>query len=176
MNITVYLAAHEGFVPKFKEKVHELGKWIGENGHTLIYGGSNCGLMGAIADSVLEAGGKVIGIEPEMFIEKCLQHTGITKLIVTKDLPERKAGLINNSDAFIAFPGGLGTLDEISEVMVMVSLKIRSCPCIVYNLDGYYDHLKAQFQVMIDSGLSTEKKMAPIHFADTLEEVISYLK
>lgn len=175
MNITVYLAAHEGFNPEYKQAVQELGNWIGRNGHTLIYGGSNCGLMGAIADATLEAGGQVIGIEPEMFMEKCLQHTGITKLIVTKDLSERKAGLIDNADSFIACPGGLGTLDEISEVMVLVSLKVMNKPCIIYNYKGYYDHLKAQLKVMEETGLSTVKKLSFVRFADTLEEIASYL-
>ena len=117
MNITVYLGANEGTDPALKTAVQELGKWIGESGNALIYGGSRCGLMGVLADSVLAAGGEVIGVEPEFFVKGELQHDGLTDLIVTKDMTERKTKMIELGDAFIAFPGGTGTLEEIAEVM-----------------------------------------------------------
>ena len=110
MNITVYLGALEGNDPMLKEAVKELGTWIGENNHTLIYGGSKSGLMGYIAESVLDAGGDVIGIEPQFFIDEELQYDGLTELIITKDMTERKTKMIELGDAFIAFPGGTGTL------------------------------------------------------------------
>ena len=94
MNITVYLGALEGNDPMLKEAVKELGTWIGENNHTLIYGGSKSGLMGHIAESVLSAGGKVIGIEPQFFIDEELQYDGLTELIITKDMTERKTKMI----------------------------------------------------------------------------------
>ncbi len=117
MNITVYLGAREGNDPILSEKVGELGRWIGENGHTLIYGGSKVGLMGKLAVSVIEAGGKAIGVEPEFFVRDFLQYDGLTELIVTKDMSDRKAKMIDLGDAFIAFPGGTGTLEEIAVVM-----------------------------------------------------------
>ena len=90
MNITVYLGASKGNDPALSNAVAKLGDWIGRSGNTLVYGGSKSGLMGAIADSVLNAGGKVIGVEPQFFIENELQHDGLTTLIVTKDMSERK--------------------------------------------------------------------------------------
>ena len=114
MNITVYLGANEGNDPFFKEAVRELGAWIGTNGNTLVYGGSKSGLM---------AGGKVIGVEPQFFIDAGFVYDEITELITTKDMSERKAKMIELGDAFIAFPGGTGTLEEITEVMSKVSLK-----------------------------------------------------
>lgn len=117
MNITVYLGALRGNDPVLKDAVKELGTWIRENNHTLIYGGSKSGLMGYIAESVLDAGGDVIGIEPQFFIDEELQYDGLTELIITKDMTERKTKMIELGDAFIAFPGGTGTLEEISEVM-----------------------------------------------------------
>ena len=84
MNITVYLGANAGNDPKLQEAVEALGKWIGKNGHDLIYGGSKCGLMGSIAESVLQNGGKVTGVEPQFFVDSELQHDGLTELIVTK--------------------------------------------------------------------------------------------
>ena len=105
MNITVYLGANEGNDPALGRAVRELGQWIGGNGHTLIYGGSKTGLMGEIAKSVLDAGGTVTGVEPQFFMDEGFQYDGLTELIVTKDMAERKTKMIELGDAFIAFPG-----------------------------------------------------------------------
>ena len=94
MNITVYLGALRGNDPVLKDAVKELGTWIGENNHALIYGGSKSGLMGYIAESVLDAGGDVIGIEPQFFIDEELQYDGLTELIITQDMTERKTKII----------------------------------------------------------------------------------
>lgn len=171
MNITVYLGANEGNDPRLRKSVEELGTWIGSSGNALVYGGSKSGLMGAIADSVLQAGGEVTGIEPQFFIVNELQHDGLTRLIVTKDMSERKTKMIELGDAFIAFPGGTGTLEEIAEVMSKVSLKHLDVPCILYNLDGYYDDLKALLAKMIDKGLSSKDRQEGIYFAENLDEI-----
>ena len=117
MNITVYLGANEGSAPALKQAVEELGRWIGESGNALVYGGSRSGLMGRLAHSVLTAGGEVTGVEPQLFIDKGYEYDEITTLIVTRDMTERKTKMIELGDAFIAFPGGTGTLEEISEIM-----------------------------------------------------------
>ena len=176
MNITVYLGAKEGNDPGLKKAVQELGTWIGSSGNALVYGGSKSGLMGAIADSVLAAGGEVTGVEPEFFIQDEFQHAGLTKLIVTKDMPERKSKMIELGDAFLAFPGGTGTLEEITEVMSKVSLKQLDVPCILYNLDGYYDSLKELLELMIEKGLSSERRQKGIFFANNLGEIIQLLE
>ena len=139
MNITVYLGANEGNDPSLRKAVRELGTWIGESGNRLVYGGSKSGLMGEIAESVLQAGGEVTGVEPQFFIDMEYQYDAITELIVTKDMTERKTKMIELGDVFIAFPGGTGTLEEIAEVMSKVSLKHLEAPCILYNLNGYYE-------------------------------------
>ena len=175
MNITVYLGANEGTDPALKTAVQELGKWIGESGNALIYGGSRCGLMGVLADSVLAAGGEVTGVEPEFFVKGELQHDGLTDLIVTKDMTERKTKMIELGDAFIAFPGGTGTLEEIAEVMSKVSLGQLDAPCILYDLNGYYDSLKALLAKMIEKGLSTPQRQQGIRFAANLEEITTIL-
>ena len=175
MNITVYLGANEGNNPSLKRAVKELETWIGKSGNALIYGGSKSGLMGALADSVLNAGGNVTGVEPQFFIENEFQHEGITKLIVTKDMSERKNKMIELGNAFIAFPGGTGTLEEITEIMSKVSLKQLNAPCIVYNLNGYYDSLKAMLKHMIDMGLSSEERQKGIYFAESLEQITDIL-
>lgn len=171
MNITVYLGANEGNDPFLKEAVRELGAWIGTNGNTLVYGGSKSGLMGELAESVLQAGGKVIGVEPQFFIDAGFVYDEITELITTKDMSERKAKMIELGDVFIAFPGGTGTLEEITEVMSKVSLKHLDAPCILYNLNGYYDSLKQLLKHMIEMDLSSEEKQEGIYFAEDLEEI-----
>ena len=176
MNITVYLASSTGNDYKFEEAVKELGSWIGASGNTLVYGGSKTGLMGELAQSVLQAGGKVIGVEPQFFIDKGYEYDEITTLIVTRDMTERKTKMIELGDAFIAFPGGTGTLEEISEIMSKVSLKQLAAPCILYNLNGYYDHLKALLAHMIDMGLSTPERQEGIYFAETLDDIRAILK
>lgn len=171
MNITVYLGANEGNDPFLKEAVRELGAWIGTNGNTLVYGGSKSGLMGELAESVLQAGGKVIGVEPQFFIDAGFVYDEITELITTKDMSERKAKMIELGDVFIAFPGGTGTLEEITEVMSKVSLKHLDAPCILYNLNGYYDSLKQLLEHMIEMDLSSEEKQEGIYFVEDLEEI-----
>lgn len=176
MNITVYLGANEGNDPFLRKAVEELGGWIGSSGHALIYGGSKSGLMGILADSVLRAGGEVTGVEPVFFIENELQHDGLTKLIVTKDMTERKERMMALGDAFIAFPGGTGTLEEIAEVMSKVSLRQLAAPCILYNLEGYYDNLKALLNHMMEKGLSSKERQEGIYFVQNLDEIKQFLK
>ena len=182
MNITVYLGANEGNDPTLKSAVRELGTWIGESGNALVYGGSKAGLMGELAESVLmagsvlAAGGDVTGVEPEFFVKGELQHDGLTELIVTKNMTERKTKMIELGDAFIAFPGGTGTLEEISEVMSCSALEMLKAPCILYNLNGYYDGLKVLLEHMIDMGLSTTEKQRGIYFASDLAEIRAILE
>ncbi len=171
MNITVYLGANEGNDPALKEAVTELGTWIGESGNALVYGGSETGLMGTLAGSVLKAGGNVTGVEPACFIEEELQFDGLTELIVTQDMSERKAKMTELGDVFIAFPGGTGTLEEITEIMSKVSLGHLDAPCILYNLDGYYNSLRELLDHMIRKGLSSKKRQQGIYFADDLDHI-----
>ena len=170
MNITVYLGANEGSDPSFRQAVEELGRWIGESGHALVYGGSKSGLMGALA-----AGAEVTGVEPEFFISESFQMEGLTELIVTKDIPERRTKMIELGDAFIAFPGGTGTLEEVSEVMSKLALKQIDAPCVLYNLNGYYEGLKALLRHMVEMGLSTEEKQEKVYFAENLGDIKAIL-
>lgn len=176
MNITVYLGANAGNDPALAAAVRELGSWIGANGHRLVYGGSRSGLMGQLAQSALDAGGTVTGVEPQFFVQQELQHDGLTELIVTKDMTERKTKMIELGDAFIAFPGGTGTLEEIAEVMSKVSLGHLDAPCILYDLDGYYAGLKALLAHMVEMGLSSPERQSGIYFVKDLDEIKSILK
>ena len=110
-----------------------------------------------------------------MFIQSEVQYDGVTELIVTKDFPERKRKMIELGDAFIAFPGGTGTLEEIAEVMSQIALQQLDAPCILYNLNGYYDGLKALLFHMIEMGLSTEERQKQIYFVENLADIKAIL-
>ena len=176
MNITVYLGSGSGNDVKYEKAAKELGRFIGESGNALVYGGSGSGLMGVLADAVLSAGGKVTGVEPQKFMDAGFAKEGLTELIVTKDMWERKATMMALGDAFIAFPGGTGTLEEIADVMSAVSLKDTEGPCILYNMDGYYDSLKELLETMKAEGFSSEKRQRGIYFAADLKEITGILE
>ena len=164
MNITVYLGSGFGNDPKLEIAVRALGRWIGESGNGLVYGG-------ALAESPLQAGGEVTGVEVSFFVEEDLQLEGLTRFFVAKDLPERRTKMIELGDAFIAFPGGVGTLEEISEVISRVALKKLIAPCILYNLDGYYEGLRTLLHHMVEMGLCAPEKLEKVCFASDLAEI-----
>ena len=176
MNITVYLGAFGGSDPAFAAAVDELGTWIGENGHSLVYGGSETGLMGRLALSALAAGAEVTGVEPRFFVEQEVQCDQLTRLIVTEDMPQRKAKMIELGQAFIAMPGGTGTLEEITEVISKLSLRQLNAPCILYDLNGYYQPLHQLLQQMIAMGLSTPARQRNIAFAADLAQIRAILE
>lgn len=176
MNITVYLGSASGRDPKFAREVIRLGSWIGGNGHRLIYGGSRIGLMGELAESVLQAGGEVIGVEPDFFVSSCLQHDGIDELIVTETMAERKAKMIEMGEAYIAFPGGTGTLEEISEVMSQIRLGHNRKPCVILNLDGYYEPLREMLDRMVLEEFLDKESRNRFLFARDVEEIARILE
>lgn len=176
MNITVYCGSNFGDNPHFEEAARNLGAWIARAGHTLVYGGSSVGLMGAVSRAAIEGGTLVIGVEPAFFIEAGVAQHDLTELFVCDTMGERKAKMIELGDAFVAFPGGTGTLEEIAEVMSMVSLRQLDAPCILYNLNGYYDSLKALLNEMICKGLSSAQRQAGIHFAADLAQIRALLE
>ena len=122
MNITVYCGSNFGDNPHFEEAARNLGAWIARAGHALVYGGSSVGLMGAVSRAAIEGGAPVIGVEPAFFIEAGVAQHDLTELIVCDTMGERKAKMIELGDAFVALPGGVGTLEEISEIFTRVRL------------------------------------------------------
>lgn len=175
MNITVYLGSTPGNDPALQAAVKALGTWIGSHGHNLVYGGSRMGLMGMLAESVLASGGKVFGVEPQFFIDAGFANPAITKLFITSDMSERKKKMIELGDAFIAFPGGVGTLEEIAEIISKVALHHLSAPCILYDLNGYYAGLKQLLDHMVETALCTPEKLSGVTFAASLDEIAAVL-
>ena len=143
MNITVYCGAHEGNDPEFAVRARELGEWMAKNGHTLIYGGGNAGMMGMVSHAVLEGGGRATGVTPAFFVLAEETRDDLTELEIAENMSARRERMMELGDAFIALPGGTGTLDEIAEVMAMKRIgmlgKVNK-PVMVYNINGYYDH------------------------------------
>lgn len=174
MNITVYLGANPGDRPEYARYAYELGQWIAGHGHTLIYGGSRTGLMGKLADGALEQGGRVIGVEPRFFMEKELQHQGLTELIVTENMAQRKKKMLELGDLFLAFPGGIGTLEEISEIMSLNKLDMVPKPFAFLDYEGYWQSMKALLDRMAEEGFVWKEWVERIPFIRDLEELERY--
>ncbi len=141
--ICVYCGSNPGKRPEYKAAAGFLAKELLSRKIGLVYGGAHVGIMGEIADRVLKGGGEVTGIMPQALVDREVSHTGLTELIIVKSMHERKAMMANLSDGFIALPGGLGTVEELFEVLTWAQLGFHTKPCGLLNAGGYYDHLSA---------------------------------
>jgi uncharacterized protein (TIGR00730 family) len=175
MNIAVYCGSSMGTCDEFEQAAYDLGAWIAANGHRLVYGGSSVGLMGVISSAVMQAGGTVIGVEPQFFLDAGVAQHDLTELVVVQTMSQRKAKMIELSHAFIALPGGVGTLEEITEIMSRIRLKLTDGPCILLNVNGYYDSLARMLDMVAASGFMFQHERDAIHFPTTVEEAVSYL-
>jgi hypothetical protein len=147
--VCVFCGSNKGLHPAYKDAAWETGQALAHRGIGLVYGGGNAGLMGVVADAVLAAGGEVIGVIPEALVAKEIAHTGLTDLRVVRSMHERKALMADLSDAFVALPGGVGTLEEFCEVLTWSQLGLHQKPCALLNVKGYYDHLIAMFDLAV---------------------------
>lgn len=175
MNVAVYCGSTPGVAKVYCDTAAALAKAIAEK-HTIVYGGSNTGLMGIIADSALAAGGKVIGVQPDVPLIRARRHPGLTEYIDTPTMAERRTQMIRLSDAFIALPGGPGTLDEISEVLTLLRLRIIDKPCVFYNVNGYYDPLAAQLDAMLQNGFAENGDFDRVLFSSDDKEILRFLE
>lgn len=158
MKITTY-SASSGQVPLvYFEAAQTLGRLLAERGHTLINGAGRIGLMGALIDACRQAGGKTIGVIPEFMIAHGWQHEQMTELIVTLDMHTRKERMAAMGDACIALPGGIGTLEELLEIITWKQLGLYDKPIVILNIAGFFDSLLAQLQIAID-----QQFMRPMH-------------
>ncbi len=139
--IAVYCGANAGADPVYADAARALGRALVANGLGLVFGGGRVGLMGTIADEVLRCGGQAIGVIPQQLVDRELAHPGLTQLFVVKDMHERKAMMAALSDAFIAMPGGMGTLEELFEMLTWSQLEIHAKPIGALNVAGFYDQL-----------------------------------
>jgi uncharacterized protein (TIGR00730 family) len=157
-SLCVFCGSSAGAAPGYAESARALGRILAAEKIRLIYGGGNVGLMGAVADATLAAGGEVIGIIPQHLVDREVAHAGLTELRVVGSMHERKALMAELSDAFVALPGGLGTLEEFFEVWTWGQLGLHRKPYALLNVDGFYDPLIA----FLD-GLVTQRFVKPAH-------------
>lgn len=154
MSAAVFCGSRLGFGSAFADLAAELGVGLARRGVTLIYGGAKSGLMGVIADAVLQEGGEVVGVIPKFLHRREVMHEGVTELIVTKTMHTRKQDMLDRADVFIILPGGLGTYDEMFEVLTWRILRLHDKPIIILNHEGWADHLLASLYHAITQGFA----------------------
>jgi uncharacterized protein (TIGR00730 family) len=159
-SLCVYCGSRSGNEPAFADFARSIGNWIGTEGGQLVYGGGHNGLMGIIADAALQAGGRVIGVIPKALVEKEWAHTGCSELHIVEDMHERKRIMAENADAFLALPGGIGTLEEFFEVWTWRQLGYHNKPVGLLNLNGYFDGLLDFLQSSVKNGFVNDASMA----------------
>jgi len=137
--VCVFCGSRPGVGEVYVDAAVQLGRLLASRGLELVYGGGNVGLMGILADAVMEAGGRVIGVMPDFLVRKEIAHQGITSLEIVTTMHERKQRMAELSDGFVALPGGFGTLDELCEVLTWAQLGIHAKPCALLNVDGFFD-------------------------------------
>jgi uncharacterized protein (TIGR00730 family) len=165
--ICVFCGSNLGTSPVYREAAVSLGSLLVERGIELVYGGGNIGLMGVLADAVLTAGGRVIGVIPDSLMAREVGHQGLNELRIVKSMHERKALMSDLSDGFVALPGGFGTLEEFCEVVTWSQLGIQSKPCGLLNVAGYYDPLLVLFDHAVREGfLREENRHLVLHDRD----------
>ena len=168
MNIAVYCGSSAGADPAFAEAARALGTWIGRAGHRLVYGGSSTGIMGVLADAVLAAGGEVTGVMPRFLSALEIVHPGLTRFEETETMAERKTRMLELADAYVALPGGVGTLEEVSEVMSLCRVGQLAGRCVLLNLHGYWEPLRAQLHAMAGQGFILPEELSLFRFAEDL--------
>ena len=174
--ICVYCGSSIGKRPEYATAAKALGKALVDCNIGLVYGGASVGIMGLIANTVLELGGEVVGIIPQAIADKEIAHTGLTELNVVANMHERKAMMADYSDGFIALPGGMGTLEELFEVLTWAQLGFHQKPCGVLNVEGYYDHLIAFLEHAVDQEYLKSQHFGMLQTAtepDALLELLS---
>ena len=161
-SLCVYCGSRAGSQPEFAALAREVGTWIGQRGGQLVYGGGHNGLMGILADAALAAGAQVIGVIPKALVEKEWAHTGCTELLIVENMHDRKRIMAEKADAFLALPGGIGTLEEFFEVWTWRQLGYHDKPVGLLNLNGFYDSLLVFLNSAVASGFMNDWQMGLI--------------
>jgi uncharacterized protein (TIGR00730 family) len=175
LNICVFCSSSDVIEPGYFAAASDLGATMAQQGHVLIYGGTNVGLMGAIARAVHQNGGRVVGVIPGFIASRGLAYEPADELIVTRDLRERKARMEERADAFIALPGGFGTLEEMLEIITLKQLLQHTKPVLFLNTGGFYDPLAALFDHMREHRFAKAYSNSLYHFAKDAADAFHYL-
>ncbi|WP_288433959.1 TIGR00730 family Rossman fold protein [uncultured Acinetobacter sp.] len=174
--IALYCGSRVGNKPIYKETAIELAQGIAEHGFGIVYGGASIGLMGQVADTVLEHGGEVVGVIPEFMLDYEVAHSKLTELHVVQTMHERKAMMAERAGAFVALPGGLGTFEEILEIATWGQLNQHQKPMILFNVNGFYDALIAQLDHAVAEGFLPPQHRAKLIVCDTFDEIYGAVK
>jgi uncharacterized protein (TIGR00730 family) len=174
-SIAVFCGSKTGNNPLFIQQAETLGKLMAANNITLIYGGANVGIMGAIADAAMSNGGQVIGIIPKVLVDWERKHEKITELIITEDMHDRKKIIYNRCDAVIILPGGFGTLDELFETITWNQLSIHEKHVFILNAGGFYTHLIRHIEQMKEENFLYAEAEKRITVLNNPEELLTYL-
>ncbi len=175
-NVCVYCSSSDAIDRRFFDVARELGTALGKRGDTLVYGGGSVGLMGEVARSCHEHGGKVLGVIPESLKTEEIAYHQADELIVTETMSERKTIMFTKGEAFIILPGGFGTLEELAEVIVLKILKYQDRPIVILNCLGFYDPLITLFDHFIKENFAKPKHRKLYRIVDTVEEAIAALE
>jgi uncharacterized protein (TIGR00730 family) len=175
LSICIFCGSQLGADLRFRAAATQLGELAGAAGLRVIYGGGRIGLMGAAADATMAAGGEVVGLIPARLLEREVGHRAITELIVAQDMFDRKDQMIARADAFVVLPGGLGTLDELLEVLTLRQLGYHAKPIVLVNLAGYWDLLVALIDRIIEQGFAAPSARTLYRVVDSVEEVLPAL-
>lgn len=174
-SLAVFCGSKNGNNPVYTEHAKELGKLLAKNNITLIYGGGSTGIMGAVADAMMESGGKVIGIITKKLVDWEHQHEGITDLSIVDDMHIRKQKMYDLCDAAVILPGGVGTLDEFFEMVTWNQLSIHDKKIYIINSDNFFDFLLKHIQQMEKQGFLYESVLERITVLDEPEQLLQYI-
>jgi len=175
LHVCVFCGARSGAEPRFLDLASRAGQLLAVSGATVVYGGGSVGMMGALADGALAAGGPVVGIIPRVLMQREVGHTGLTRLEVVPDMPARKQRMIELSDAFLTLPGGLGTLDELFEVLTLRQLGEHAKPIVAVSDAGYFDALAACLRSFVALGLAQARDVDALELVRSLEAAAARL-
>ncbi|HEX8016489.1 MAG TPA: TIGR00730 family Rossman fold protein [Flavobacterium sp.] len=171
--ITVFCGSSFGTEEIYKEQAALLGETLAKQNIELVYGGANVGLMGAVADAVLNNGGKAIGVLPNFLRSKEIAHLGLTELILVESMHERKTKMNDLCDGVIALPGGFGTLEELFEMITWAQLGLHKKPIAILNINGFYDYLIQLTEVMVSKGLLKEVNQQMLLVSDDIDDLLN---
>jgi uncharacterized protein (TIGR00730 family) len=174
--LCVFCGANFGRRPAYREAARRLGELLAQRGITLVYGGGNVGLMGALADASLAGGGRVIGVIPRALVEKEIAHNGLSEMHVVGSMHERKAQMADLADAFLTLPGGFGTWDEFCEALTWSQLGLQKKACAFLNVEGYYDALLALTERAAEDGFIRREHRELLLVGDDAEELLDRLR
>jgi uncharacterized protein (TIGR00730 family) len=175
-SITVFCGSSFGTEEIYKEQAILLGQTLAKQNIKLIYGGANVGLMGAVADGVLDAGGEAIGVLPDFLRSKEIAHLGLTELILVKSMHERKTKMNDLCEGVVALPGGFGTLEELFEMLTWAQLGLHKKPIAILNINGFYDSLIELTETMVEKGLLKDVNQKMLLVSDNIDDLLDQMK